>query len=40
MDYLLDSEIAKKEDRINFKTRDVVDKVKDENFVNSVYLRY
>mmetsp|Transcript_27854 Transcript_27854/g.20881 ORF Transcript_27854/g.20881 Transcript_27854/m.20881 type:complete len:80 (+) Transcript_27854:209-448(+) len=38
LDYLNDSEISKRENFLNFKTKDEVEKVKSENFKNSVYI--
>jgi hypothetical protein len=40
LDILKEKEISKRENEDNFTKKEVVEKAKDENFINAVYLRY
>lgn len=40
MEFVRDSEIAKKQNTDNFTSKEIIDKVKRENFENSVYINY
>ena len=40
MEFIKDQEVAKKQNTDNFTSKEIVDKVKRENFENSVYINY